>query len=163
VRCLKCDGGVFIRMMPPGQKAISADQWRDLDAFWQLRRAEILADLQAWVEYGSDRPADQAVNESQTSFMGEAMRTNNLLYTARRAGYDTAESVSELLAHNRVEFARIALTSRQQQVIHDGYDRFLAQGGSPQSSRSMERIAGAGAALAGGDDAIQAFLMSGTS
>src|SRR4051812_16295833 len=70
VRCLRCDRGVFVRMVPPGQKAVPPDQWRDLDEFWQLRRAEILADLQATLTYPGDRPHEKVVAQSQVSFPG---------------------------------------------------------------------------------------------
>jgi hypothetical protein len=162
VRCLKCGGGVFVRAIPPGYKAIPADQWRELDAFWQLRRAEILADLQAIQAYGQgeERPADEVVNESQTSFLGTVQNRASLLSAMGQAGYPSNDEVSDLIKSKPLEFAFLALKARQGNVIHDNYEVILARGGSPQSERAAARITAAEAAIAGGDDAVRVFLQS---
>jgi hypothetical protein len=164
VRCLQCGRGVFVRMVPPGYKAIPPDEWEKLDEFWNMRRAEILADLQANQEYTDrDRPVDERVAESQVSFVGQLQSRNGLLYAARRAGYASAESFVDLMNNDPVQFARIALTARQQNVIHDSYEEILRQGGFAQADAAAARIAAARAALVKGEEGIRAFLSSNVS
>ena len=158
VRCLRCDRGVFVRMVPPGYKAVLPDQWRELDAFWQMRRGEIIADLQATRTYPVDRPHEEVVAQSQDSFPGTTQNRANMLHSMRQAGYDTPEQMADLTNNRPVEFARIAMTAREQSVIHDGYEGILAQGGAPQTERAAARIAAAKDALAGGEEGIRAFL-----
>ena len=159
VRCLKCGGGVFVRAVPPGQKTILADQWRELDAFWQLRCAEILADLQAIHEYDhQERPPDEIINESQTSFLGTIQNRASMIHSMGQAGYSSEAEVADLIQNRPVEFALLALKARQGNVIHDNYETFLARGGSPQSERAAARIEAARVALAKGDDAVRDFL-----
>jgi hypothetical protein len=148
-----------MRMVPPGYKAIPPDEWEELDEFWQLRRAEILADLQATSLYtDAERPLEERIAESQVSFVGPTQSRNSLLYAVRQAGYESAESFTDLMHNNPVEFARIALTARQQNVIHDSYEEILAQGGFPQADAAAARIAAAEVALTGGEEGIRAFL-----
>lgn len=150
-----------MRMMPPGYKPIPPDEWEVLDEFWQLRRAEILADLQANTVYtDAERPPDERIAESQISFPGTTQRRTSLINAMRVEGYESAESFTDLMYNNPVEFACIALKARQQNVIHDSYLEILAQGGSPQSDAAASRIAAAREALAGGEDGIRAFLSS---
>lgn len=159
VRCLKCGGGVFVRAVPPGHKAIPADQWRELDAFWQLRRTEILADLQAIHDYDhQDRPPDEIINESQTSFLGTIQSRASMIHAMGQAGYASEAEVSDLVENRPVEFALLALKARQGNIIHDNYETFVARGGSPQSARAAARIEAAKVALASGDDAVRQFL-----
>jgi hypothetical protein len=75
-----------------------------------------------------------------------------------QAGYTSNESVHEVMLNRPAESARIALDSRQQTVIHDGYEAILAQGGAPQSERAAARIVAAKEALADGEEAVRAFL-----
>lgn len=159
LRCLSCDRGVSMRVVPPGYKTIPPDEWAKLDDFWQLRRAEILADLQATTMYtDAERPLGERVAESQTSFIGPTQARSSLINAMRVAGYHSAESFSALMHDNPVEFARIALTARQQNVIHDNYEEILAQGGFPQADPAAERIAAAREALSRGDEGVRAFL-----
>lgn len=158
IRCLRCDRGVFVRAVPPGYKAIPDDQWLALDAFWQLRRAEILADLQVGLEFDRARPLEEAVAESQITFPGETQRVASYLHVMRQAGYASNESVKEVMLNRPAESARIALDARQQTVVHDGYEHVLAQGGAQQSERAKVRVAAAMVALADGEEGIRAFL-----
>jgi hypothetical protein len=116
IRCLRCDRGVFVRAVPPRYKTIPPDQWLALDAFWQLRRSEILADLQVGVEFDRERPPDETVAESQINFPGQSQRRASFIHAARQAGYTSTESVRELMTMRPVEPARIALAARQQTV-----------------------------------------------
>ena len=159
VRCLRCSGGVFVRMFPPGSKAISVDEWRLLDAYWNLRRAEILADVQALQQYPSQRPLDEQVAESQSNFPSQTMRVSSLINTVRVAGYGTdGPAMNDLMKNKPVEFARLGFVSRAQNVVHNNYQAFLAMGGAPQTEKASARIAAARDALAGGDEAVRAFL-----
>lgn len=146
----------MVRAVPPGYKAIPPDQWDELDAFWQLRRAEILADLQATVAYPGSRPPEEVVAQSQTSFPGTTLNRANMIGSLRQAGYVTEEQVESLA--RRDEFARIAMTAREQSVIHDGYEEILAQGGAPQTERASARIDAAKQALNRGEEGIVEFL-----
>jgi hypothetical protein len=159
LRCLRCNGGVFHRMVPPRSQSIPAEQWNDLDRFWQLRRAEILADLQARLAFGAELPSEEEVAESQAWFAGDASRQQNLIHSMRIAGYETTvEQVRDLLDNQPVEFSRIALTARQQNVVYDQYQEWLAQGGVAQTEQAAARIASAKRALEAGEDGIRAFL-----
>lgn len=128
LRCLQCNRGIFRRMLPgPGRyKAIPPDQWEALDGFWQMRRAEILADLQVFLEYDSNAPPDQTIAESQVNFPGQTQRRASLIHELGVAGYPaTAESMSDLIDNRPVEFARVALKAREKNVVHDGYAELL--------------------------------------
>lgn len=158
LRCLNCDGGVFARMAPPGQKAIPPEEWQRLEEFWQLRRAEILADLQAQQEFGPNVPVEERVQETQRSFVGETSARMALIHVLNQAGYGSAEAWSDLMKNDPARFALYALAARQRNVIHDDYDTLLAQGGMLQTPAAEDRIAAAAAALSAGDDAVSAFL-----
>jgi hypothetical protein len=149
---------VFVRAVPPGYKAIPSDQWFALDALWQLRRAEILADLQVGLEFDRARPIEEAVAESQISFPGQTQRRASFIHAMRQAGYASNESVKDLMINRPAESARIALDARQHAVIHDGYEEILARGGAEQSERAEARVAAATVALADGEEGIRAFL-----
>lgn len=157
VRCFRCSHGVFVRPFPPGYKTIPDDQWRRLDAFWQMRRAEILADLKATL-FSPDGSGSGEVKESQMIFPGERQFQSSFIHAARQAGYRSAESVGDLLANRPVESALIGLTAREQTVVHDGYDEILARGGVPQTQRAAALITSAKEALAHGEPGIKAFL-----
>jgi hypothetical protein len=124
-----------------------------------LRRAEILADLQAQTLFGSGEiPTEEWVAQSQVGHVGLKQARASLAHTLNQAGYKTAEQWSELMHQNPVEFQRLALTSRQQTVIHDGYEQFLADGGTPQTENAAARIEAAKVAVAGSEENIRAFL-----
>lgn len=89
-------------MVPPGYKAIPPEQWAALDEFWQLRRAEILADLQVGLEYNQERPPEEAVAESQVSFPGVTQNRSSLLHAMRQAGYASTESVQDVINNRPV-------------------------------------------------------------
>ena len=144
--------------VPPRTKVIPAEQWAALDKFWQMRRAEILADVQVWIEHDGHPPPEAVIPESQTSFMSPKQRELSLIYEMRLAGYPTAENLVDLMRNHRAEFARIAFLSRQKKVIHDGYEELLALGGTPQTDDGARRVAAAGQALMSGEDGIQGFL-----
>jgi hypothetical protein len=159
VRCLRCDRGVFVRVLPPGSKAISNDQWDELDSFWQMRRAEILADLQVQTQHPDGQPPGELVAQSQSSFVGTAQARSSLIHTLGRAGYRSAEDMSSLMHDRPADFARMALTARQQTVIHDRYEEILAQGGSSQTEGATARIAAARDALVRGEEGVLTFLI----
>lgn len=157
LRCLQCSRGVFVRPFPPGYKSIPDDQWDELDAFWQRRRAEILADLKATMLSPDGSGAGQ-VAESQLFFPGDRQRHASLLHAMAQAGHRSTESAKDLLDNRPVETALIALTARQQSVVHDGYQDFLARGGVNQTEQAAALINSAKDALSHGEPGIRAFL-----
>ena len=79
-RCLQCDRGLFHRMR---SNPIPDDQWETLDAFWQLRRAEILADIQVMKEFAGNPPMPEHILQSQTTLGSEKHREMKLLHSSR--------------------------------------------------------------------------------
>lgn len=157
IRCLRCSHGIFVRPFPPGYKTIAEDQWRSLDAFWQMRRAEILADLKATL-FDADGSGSGEVAQSQMTFPGNRQRQSTFIHAARQAGYGSAESLSDLFTNRPVEAALIGLKAREQTVVHDGYEEFLTQGGVAQTERAAALITSAKEALEHGEPGIRAFL-----
>jgi hypothetical protein len=147
-------------MVPPGSKAIPPDQWSQLDAFWQMRRAEILADLKAGLVYRPlEPPAGETVAQTQASFIGDTQARSSFIHAANQAGYSSSESLTDLLQNHPIDTALVALTARQQSVIHDHYDELLKHP-SPQTGQAAARIAAAKGALATSDEGIRTFLSS---
>ncbi len=140
-------------------KPIPDDQWETLDAFWQLRRAEILADIQVMKEFASNPPMPEHILQSQTTLGSEKHREMKLLHSLTIAGYDSADAINSLVRTDPVEFSWIAFLSRQQMVIHDRYEEYLATADSAQASEGAQaRVEAAQRALAEGEASIRSYL-----